>query len=96
MKRGPVWRRGADGWPARSSSGYRVTFALAELYPAFGNNGAALAGHRDGKPLDAKEVPYRRVRAARGRVDPPAHPERPARLRRQASIYRDTATTRAQ
>jgi hypothetical protein len=41
--------------------GYRVVFALAEFDPEFGDAGAILSDRRDGKALDAKEGPFRRV-----------------------------------
>ena len=44
-----------------AADGYRSVFALAELDPDFGNLDAVLADTRDGKPLDAKEGPYRLV-----------------------------------
>ena len=44
-----------------AADGYRVVFALAEFDPAFGNSGALLADRRDGKPLDAKEGPFRLI-----------------------------------
>ena len=44
-----------------AADGYRTVFALAEFDPAFGNLDALLADTRDGKPLDAKEGPYRLV-----------------------------------
>jgi Oxidoreductase molybdopterin binding domain len=44
-----------------AADGYKVIFALAEFDPEFGNNGALLADRRDGKPLDAKEGPFRLI-----------------------------------
>lgn len=44
-----------------AADGYRVVFVLAEFDPAFGNSGALRTDRRDGKPLDAKEGPYRLV-----------------------------------
>ena len=41
--------------------GYKVLFALAELDPAFATREIILADTRDGKPLDAKEGPFRVV-----------------------------------
>ena len=40
---------------------YKVVFALPELDPAFGDKQIVLAFLKDGKPLDAKEGPYRIV-----------------------------------
>jgi len=44
-----------------ASDGYKVAFALAELDPAFATREIILADKRDGKPLDAKEGPFRVV-----------------------------------
>jgi hypothetical protein len=44
-----------------ASDGYKVVFALAELDPAFATREIILADVRDGKPLDAKEGPFRIV-----------------------------------
>jgi len=44
-----------------ASDGYRVVFALPEIDPAFGDKRVILAFLKDGKPLDAKEGPYRIV-----------------------------------
>jgi DMSO/TMAO reductase YedYZ molybdopterin-dependent catalytic subunit len=44
-----------------AADGYRSVFALAEFDPAFGHLDAILADTRDGRPLDAKEGPYRLV-----------------------------------
>lgn len=46
---------------AFASDGYKVSFALAELDPAFATREIILADKRDGKPLDAKEGPFRIV-----------------------------------
>jgi len=42
-----------------ASDGYKVVFALAEIDPAFGTREIILADTRDGKPLDAREGPFR-------------------------------------
>lgn len=42
-----------------ASDGYQVVFALAEIDPAFATREIILADTRDGKPLDAKEGPFR-------------------------------------
>jgi len=44
-----------------AADGYRVAFTLAEFDPAFGNARVILADTRDGKPLDAKEGPFRLI-----------------------------------
>jgi hypothetical protein len=44
-----------------AADGYRVVFALAEMNPAFAMRDITLADKRDGKPLDAKEGPFRIV-----------------------------------
>jgi len=46
---------------AGAADGYRVAFALAEVDPAFAVREIILADKRDGKPLDAKEGPFRIV-----------------------------------
>ncbi|HSZ63922.1 MAG TPA: molybdopterin-dependent oxidoreductase [Terriglobales bacterium] len=46
---------------AEAADGYRVVFALPEIDPAFGDKRVILAFLKDGKPLDAKEGPYRIV-----------------------------------
>jgi hypothetical protein len=46
---------------ATAADGYKVAFALAELDPAFAAREVILADKRDGKPLDAKEGPFRIV-----------------------------------
>jgi hypothetical protein len=43
------------------ADGYRVVFALPEIDPAFTDKQIVLAFTKDGKPLDAKEGPYRIV-----------------------------------
>lgn len=42
-----------------AADGYRVIFALPEIDSAFTNKQVLLVFLRDGKPLDAKEGPYR-------------------------------------
>jgi hypothetical protein len=44
-----------------AADGYKVAFALAETDPAFAAREIILADKRDGKPLDAKEGPFRIV-----------------------------------
>ncbi len=44
-----------------AADGYRVVIALPEIDPAFTDKQAVLAFSKDGKPLDAKEGPYRIV-----------------------------------
>jgi hypothetical protein len=44
-----------------AADGYKVAFALAETDPAFATREIILADKRDGKPLDAKEGPFRIV-----------------------------------
>jgi hypothetical protein len=44
-----------------AADGYEVVFALAEFGPDFANRQVILADKRDGKPLDAKEGPWRIV-----------------------------------
>ena len=46
---------------ATAADGYKVAFALAELDTAFATREIILADKRDGKPLDAKEGPFRIV-----------------------------------
>lgn len=45
----------------QAADGYAVVIALPELDPAFSDKQIDLAYLRDGKPLDAKEGPYRIV-----------------------------------
>lgn len=45
----------------KAADDYRVVIALPELDPAFTNKQVILALLRDGKPLDAKEGPFRIV-----------------------------------
>jgi hypothetical protein len=42
-----------------ASDGYKVAFALSEVDPAFAVREIILADKRDGKPLDAREGPFR-------------------------------------
>jgi len=42
-----------------ASDGYKVAFVLAEVDPAFAVREIILADKRDGKPLDAREGPFR-------------------------------------
>jgi hypothetical protein len=44
-----------------AADGYRVVIALPEIDPAFTDKQLVLAFLQDGKPLDAKEGPYRLV-----------------------------------
>jgi hypothetical protein len=44
-----------------AADGYKVVFALAEVDPAFATREIILAYKRDGKPLDAREGPFRIV-----------------------------------
>ncbi len=44
-----------------AEDGYRVVIALPEMNPAFTDKQVVLAFLKDGKPLDAKEGPYRIV-----------------------------------
>ena len=44
-----------------AADGYRVVFALPEIDPAFTDKQVILAFLKNGKPLDAKEGPYRIV-----------------------------------
>ncbi|MGA9355417.1 MAG: molybdopterin-dependent oxidoreductase [Terriglobales bacterium] len=46
---------------ATAADNYKVAFALAEIDPAFATREIILADKRDGKPLDAKEGPFRIV-----------------------------------
>jgi hypothetical protein len=56
--RGP---RMTEALLVEAADGYKVVFALAELDPAFASREIILADKRDGKPLDAKEGPFRMV-----------------------------------
>ncbi|QWT21821.1 molybdopterin-dependent oxidoreductase [Bacillus sp. NP157] len=44
-----------------ASDGYQVVFSLGELDPAFGGRKVVLVDKHEGKPLDAKDGPYRLV-----------------------------------
>ena len=44
-----------------ASDGYQVIFSLAELDPNFGGRKVVLVDQHEGKPLDAKDGPYRLV-----------------------------------
>ena len=61
---------------------YQVVFALAEIDPAFATREIILADKRDGKPLDAKEGPFRIVAPG---------DKRPARWVRQVTALRVSA-----
>jgi hypothetical protein len=56
--RGP---RMSDVLLVEAGDGYKVVFALAEVDPAFATREIILADKRDGKPLDAREGPWRIV-----------------------------------
>jgi hypothetical protein len=45
----------------QASDGYQVVFSLAEVDPPMTDNIVLVADRKDGKPLDAKEGPYRLV-----------------------------------
>jgi hypothetical protein len=62
-----------------AADGYKVAFALAELDSAFTSSKAILADKRDGKPLSAKEGPFRIVVPS---------DKRPARWVRQVTALR--------
>jgi len=64
---------------AEASDGYKVVFALAELDPAFATRDIILADTREGKPLDAKEGPFRIIAPG---------DKRPARWIRQVTVLR--------
>lgn len=59
-----------------ATDGYHAVYALAELDPAFRDSQVILADRRDGKPLDAKEGPFRIIAAGE---------KRPARWVRQVA-----------
>ncbi|HEY4146904.1 molybdopterin-dependent oxidoreductase [Pinirhizobacter sp.] len=44
-----------------ASDGYQVVFSLSELDAAFGATKVILADHHEGKPLDAKDGPFRLI-----------------------------------
>lgn len=56
--RGP---RMTEALLVEAADGYKVVFALAEIDPDFATREILLADKRDGKPLDAKEGPFRIV-----------------------------------
>ncbi len=58
----------------RGADGYTAVYSLAELDPGIRGEPVILADHRDGKPLDAKEGPFRIIAVA---------DKRPARWVRQ-------------
>jgi hypothetical protein len=62
-----------------AADGYKIVFAIAEFDPAFAVREILLADKRDGKPLDAKEGPFRIVAPG---------DKRPARWARQVSTLR--------
>jgi len=65
----------ANGLVVEATDGYRVVFALPEIDPAMTDNVVLVADRKDGKPLKAKEGPYRLV---------VPHEKRQARWVRQA------------
>jgi len=62
-----------------AADGYKVAFALAEVDPAFAAREIILADKREGKPLDAKQGPFRVVAPG---------DKRPARWIRQVTELR--------
>ena len=74
-----------QGLLIEASDGYKVLFALAELDPDFATREIIVADTRDGKPLDAKEGPFRVVAPG---------DKRPARWIRQVTILRVVGTTK--
>ena len=74
--RGP---RLTEALMVEAADGYKVIFALAEIDPAFATREIILADQRDGKPLDAKEGPFRIVVPG---------DKRPARWARQVTTLR--------
>lgn len=73
-----------------AADGYRVVYALAELDPGFRDSEVIVADRRDGKPLDAKEGPFRIIAVGE---------KRPARWVRQVTaidVLRAPAPTPAQ
>ena len=62
-----------------AADGYKVVFALAEVDPAFATREIILAYKRDGKPMDAREGPFRIVAPG---------DKRPARWIRQVTTLR--------
>jgi len=77
--RGP---RMAEVLVVEATDNYKVVFALAELDPAFATREIILADKRDGKPLDAREGPFRVVAPG---------DKRPARWIRNATSMRIVA-----
>lgn len=59
-----------------AADGYRAVYSLAELDPGFRDGEVILADRRDGKPLDAREGPFRLIAPAE---------KRPARWVRQVT-----------
>jgi hypothetical protein len=74
--RGP---RMTEALLVEAADGYKVVFALAEIDPAFAVREIVLADKRDGKPLDAKEGPFRIVASG---------DKRPARWIRQVTALK--------
>jgi hypothetical protein len=74
--RGP---RMAEVLLVSASDGYKVAFALAEVDPAFAVREIILADKRDGKPLDAREGPFRIIAPG---------DKRPARWIRQVTDFK--------
>jgi hypothetical protein len=58
--RGP---RMTESMLVEAADNYKVVFALAEVDPAFATRQIILADRKNGKPLDAKEGPFRIVAA---------------------------------
>ena len=71
--------RFAEVMMVEAADGYRVAFALAEVDPDFATREIILADKRDGKPLDAKQGPFRIVAPG---------DKRPARWVRQVTTLR--------
>ena len=65
-----------------AADGYKVAFALAEVDPAFAVREIIIADKKDGKPLDAREGPFRIVAPG---------DKRPARWVRQVTELKVTA-----
>jgi hypothetical protein len=65
-----------------AADGYKVVFALAEFDPDFTSREILLTDKRDGKPLDAKEGPWRIVAPG---------DKRPARWIRQVTSFKVVA-----
>jgi hypothetical protein len=74
--RGP---RFAEALLVEAADNYKVVFALAEFDPDFTSREILLADKRDGKPLDAKEGPWRIVAPG---------DKRPARWIRQVTSFK--------